>query len=284
METVYGDIYFAVNFSMDFLALLICCKLLRLEQRTLRMCLSAATGALYAVVTLAFHGRSSLISVICSVLLPFLMIYIAFGYGRMGQFIKVSALFWNVSFVMGGAMTAIYYLAGRLGAGKLISVGGVTHVLYNDMPLWVFFLIVPLCALGASLWNRIAGRRSTVKSARLEIYDKGVSICVDALCDSGNLLTEPLGGRSVIFLAKPLMKKLLPSVEHWGKDEFWQGADAKRIRIVPYSTVDSTGILCAYLPDAIKVNGILVSACVCAAPALDKSKAPYEAIVPACLI
>ena len=72
METVYADVYFIVNFSMDVLALFITGKILHLPQRILRICFAGAIGSAYAVLTLAFRGQSSPISLLLSALLPLL--------------------------------------------------------------------------------------------------------------------------------------------------------------------------------------------------------------------
>ena len=132
--------------------------------------------------------------------------------------------FWVISFLLGGAATAVSYFVGRW-ADREALIGGQVEALPGELPYWGILLLALL--VGAMVSLLLRGRKKIPDTASLSIgEDAAHPISLTGLIDSGNLLTEPLGGRSVIFLAKPLMKKLLPSVEHWGKDEFWQGADA----------------------------------------------------------
>lgn len=284
METVYADVYFIVNFSMDVLALFITGKILHLPQRILRICFAGAIGSAYAVLTLAFRGQSSPISLLLSALLPLLMTYVAFGYGRLKGFLKSTAVFWLVSFGMGGIMTALYYFAGSIAKSKGIYINGTTYTIYSDIPLWLFLLVACLCAIFTSVWNRLASRTARLEWVELEIKEGQRQIKTRAMCDSGNLVIEPLGAREVIFIAPRVTKSLFPHLREWGRGDFFQKTEPSRIRIVPYATVGGEGLMYAYLPDAIIINGEEKRACICQAREGMKDFNGYDAIVPISLV
>ena len=51
-QTVYIDLFFLINFSMDFLGLFLAAKLLERSKRLLRLALAAIFGGIYACVAL----------------------------------------------------------------------------------------------------------------------------------------------------------------------------------------------------------------------------------------
>ena len=55
-QIIYADILFAVNFSMDFLALYIMSFILKLSFSIKRGIIAAGIGAVYGVVTVAFDS------------------------------------------------------------------------------------------------------------------------------------------------------------------------------------------------------------------------------------
>ena len=73
---VNGEVYFLLNAGLDFCALLIACRLVRLRGRVPRLLASALSGGLYSLLAAAWPPLSSPILLLPSVLLFSL---IAFG-------------------------------------------------------------------------------------------------------------------------------------------------------------------------------------------------------------
>lgn len=264
MEVIYGDSYFLVNFSMDFLALFICCRLRRLPFRLWRTVASSGIGALYALICLMFGGEHSPIGIALSLLLPCLMVYVAFGWGRPGSYLANLLTFWVTSLLMGGAMTSIYFLAGEILAKKQIYINGTVHTLYSGIPAWAFLL----CALGAALltalWNRFCDRRARTRSVRVSVSVGPRSAECEGLVDSGNLLTEPLSSLPVVILERELADSLVPGLSGFERSVGGFSADIAKVRIIPYRSVSGGGIMYGYLPDSITVNGVQKRAVICA--------------------
>lgn len=279
LQVIYADVYFIVNFSMDFLALFITCKLRKIPLRLFRTVFGAAVGSLYAVVSLSFNGKGNILTFLLSVAVPFLMCYIAFGGGRPLYYLINVASFWIVSFVMGGMMTAIYYFAGKLLSSKEIYINGTTYTLYSDIPLWIFIAAAFACALITVVWNRFAAKKAECREVTFFVEDGAVSISERALCDSGNLLVEPISGLPVIILSGELMEKIAPGLE-----KLSDGLSYRKIRIIPYNTLTGSGILYGYIPDCVKIDGNIKKACLCSGRELSKPFDGYNVIVPASLL
>lgn len=287
-QTIYGDIYFLVNFSMDFLSLWLTAKILHLPLHAGRAAVSAAIGGLYAVLAL-IPGRYAAVNWIIGLLLPALLCYICFGSCKIGRFLCRYAAFWGISLLTGGGMTALYYAVNRAAGNRKISVNGTVKEVYNEIPLWVFALLALACALISLIWGRIAGRMRGRRSAALTVQfcRGGQEVVLSALVDSGNLLTEPFGGLPVILVGRERMKEILPApllpvLMGSGDLSGLDGDAASRIRLIPYRGVGGGGLLFGYLPAKVAVDGREVSACIAAEPGV-RDFSGYEAIVPSCL-
>ena len=103
----------------------------------------------------------------------------------------------------------------------------------------------------------------------ITIKDK--KFILKGLCDSGNLLTEPLTGKCVILVSE---KTLIGSLIN-------NESDLKK-RYIPYHGVEKEGILKGIIPQKILVNECEKSAII--APIENKSFEGYDALVPSSLI
>ena len=280
MNVIYADIYFLINFSMDALALFVCAGIRKLPLRILRLIFAASVGSAYAVARLFMNGR--IFPTVLSLIIPFLICYISFDYGGLSTFIINVVSFWLISWLLGGALTAVYYLTDKILASKKIYINGRAETLYSDIPFYVILICALSCAFLTLIWNRIAEKKLRKTNATVQIDDGDISIIESALCDSGDLLTEPLSGTPVIILSPALMEKLIPG----GMDSLIHGstAYAKRLRVIPYSTVSESGILYGYIPDRVLINGAEKRACLCSAAELYEKFGEHRIIIPTSLL
>ena len=81
MQTVYIDIFFLINFSMDFLSLFIASRLLSRKVRLWRLALSALLGGAYACASLVFSFSAHLgvfslaVDALACLLMAFIVIF-----------------------------------------------------------------------------------------------------------------------------------------------------------------------------------------------------------------
>ncbi len=105
--TVYGDLLFIINFSMDFLCFYLSCLLLHRKMKVGRACLAAALGGVYSVASL-FISASGVIAFAIDMVMLVLMCFIAYGIRKMGMkaLVKAIFLYFFVSALLGGLMEA----------------------------------------------------------------------------------------------------------------------------------------------------------------------------------
>ena len=113
MPVVYADVLFLVNFSADYLVLLTVGKLRRIRLRRWRLILGALLGALYAVPALILIPTYPLL--LLSVLLSGVALtLVGLGFPGWRRFLSCLVLLWIVSFLYGGAVTALFAFSTRV--------------------------------------------------------------------------------------------------------------------------------------------------------------------------
>ena len=284
-QTVYGDLLFFVNFCMDFQCLFLTAKLLHRPFRIWRGLIAAALGALYACAALFIVTTASL-----SLLIDFavgalmcLLVFFARGTSLL-QCALPFALYFGVSFAVGGVMSGMASLVSRLDLSAVQSGTNVSST--------AFFLLALLGGGVTFLFARLCQRKARDTRATLVLTLLGKRTEVRALVDTGNLLTDPTSGRPVVILRRDVARAWLPTAfPARGEDSVHMAtlppALARRARLIPTATVTGGGLMLAFLPDEALLDagrGVhAVELLVCAAP-LEGVSAEYAALIPAALI
>lgn len=253
METVYGDVLFVINFSMDFLALYIAGRLVHLKMGTVRMLTAATVGGIYGVGALAL-GLSGVPEILATVFSGAVICFIAHYHGNTKRFIAVFALFFGVSIFMGGAMTLLYSKLGRY--RSYIQMGGDVYTVFDDIPILVFILIAAVSFLLSWILGKLFASKKTGKVCDLSVTVKGREYSLTCLVDSGNLLTEPISGTPIIFLSDGMTSSLPEEIVSAlrGETENLDYDVLKSIRFVPASSVTGTRMMTALVPERLYVK------------------------------
>lgn len=251
-QVVYIDIYFLINFSMDFLCLFLCAKLLSVPFFFGRALISAALGGLYAILAL-FLELTPLPSLLVDLSVCALLCAVAFfrrGQAR-GTLIS-TPVFLAVSMLLGGVMTSLFYLLNRLELP-------LSDVEPDGLSAWGFAILAAISGLITYLSERFFRRRTAARRATITVSLLGRTVTLVGLCDSGNLLRDPLSGKSCIVVDADACRVLLPPLlceaAKRGKTpppELSRDLLA-RIRLIPTHTATGEALLIALRADEIQV-------------------------------
>ena len=137
--------------------------------------------------------------------------------------------------------------------------------------LTAIFIISSLSLLIALLVNLIFTNKQEVKEIDVKIEYRDKTYEVKGICDSGNLLKEPISGKSVILVS--IYSSLGIMIEN---------AQDIRKKYIPYNVVNGKGILKGIVPSKILINNDEVTAII--APIENKISDGYEAIIPSSLL
>lgn len=280
---VYADLYFLINTSMNLLSLMLAASLLHRRVRRVRALMGAAFGGLYAVLALLF-GAGGLLGFLADCALAFVMCAITFAtpQGKFSTLLKYTGVQFLTSMLLGGVMTALYSLLNRLEL-PLESLEG------DGISVWLFAALSIAAGIATARGGRLLRLSNATKSVTLRAELFGNALTLTALVDSGNLLRDPISGKSVIVVDR---QKLLPALPvplraalekdtpaAWLSD----GRYAKHIRLIPTKTATGERLLPALKPHALRLHDGRQEypADYLIAPAdLGESAAGFDAIVP----
>lgn len=230
MRVVYLDSLAALNFCMDYCILRASAQFSGRPSTGTRLAAGAGLGAAYAVLCVAVPMCGEL---------PFRLIGVggmsamAFGIRQRAGWIRSTLTVLLISFVFGGGVSALSALCGANFYRSGVLVAPISRT-----------VLVVSAALSYGI-SAVVFRRQTAADApqteRVTIRAGGRTECVQLLCDSGNLLMDPLTGRPALILTKQSAQRLFP--------EAVQSAESDRI---PFDSLGGSGWMEAFLPEEIR--------------------------------
>lgn len=260
--TVYADILFLVNFSMDFLTLYLTGRLMHRPMRRVRLIaaavLGSAGGTMYSLVSEQSGTVGTLISISAGLLLSAVMVLIGFGKpSSCVSLIRDSISVWGAGTLLGGIMTLV------------LSLGEPVYMSTNNsfLPAFAacFFVSIGLTRFFSSVGAK--------KSVTVEIEAAGKTCIFEALCDSGSFATEPISGLPVIIVSSTAARE-------WSEMLKREQCPLK-LRMIPIHGIGGESLLRGFIPDSTLIDGRKVEAVI----ALQDSQgfAGCDAIAPSVL-
>ncbi len=246
LKTLYIDVYFLINFTVDILAAFFAFKLLHISIKVKYLFLIGVFGAIMAVFDL-FCSSNYILR-----LFPFitftLLLYITVPRNiSTVRKIKYMLLFYFSSFLIGGAVDYFYSLLDRYFPDYLASISGV-----ENRKILIFSLIILLTiGLFRGVIMIFAGSMEE-KTLRMYIKINGKEISLDALVDSGNLVKDPMNMNPVVFIKKHRALSILPeNVTEISELSSIDNNMKKRIRLIPVTRCGVTHMMSGVLVDEI---------------------------------
>lgn len=251
-QVVYADIYFLINFSMDFLCLFLCARLLSIPFPFGRTLLGAAVGGVYAVLSL-FLVLPALPALLLDMAVCALLCLLVFHRRRAWRQTAICIpVFLATSMLLGGIMTALFHLLNRLPLPPEMSEA--------DAPsTWGFALLAGVSAAIAYISEKFFRRRTATARATLHVVLFGRRLTLTALCDSGNLLHDPISGKPCIVVDAEAVSALLPptlrkAVLSGTLPKEIPDALCGKLRFVPTQTATGGALLATLRPDALRLQ------------------------------
>lgn len=247
---VYADLLFLINFSMDYLCLYICARILHRKMSLLKMVIAAAVGGVYSIISLVLDLRGA-ISLAIDIVVCILMCAIVFAEKnrRVASTLLCSFLFLGISMMTGGAMTAIFNLLNRLEL-PIDSIGE------DGISPYLFAILAIISAIITLRGSDILSKKSTVTTCTLKVKIKQKEATFKALSDSGNLARDPLGGKPIIIVDRNLFSEIadLSFFDDLSSGKTPQNLPYRNTRIIPIKTAVASSLLVAISPDKLTVE------------------------------
>lgn len=239
---VYLDVFFLINFIMDYIIISITSVMRRKRGNYIRKIMAAAFGALYSIVIIKplFYHLSN--TMFLNVMVAAVMVLIAFGFIDITAYLKNVLLLFGVSFALSGAVNYIYYST-ILGKYMRSVLCGTSNKVVNARR----FMIASFLAY--ILLNMLVRIISVIKSDNRLYYDvkityRGKSVIARALFDTGNGLVEPITGKIVHLAEERLLRPLVEGDE----------TAKENLCVIPFHSVgEENGILYGIKADEMVV-------------------------------
>ncbi|MBQ8303012.1 MAG: sigma-E processing peptidase SpoIIGA [Clostridia bacterium] len=249
MRTLYMDVYFLINFTVDILSLYFASLFAKIPTSSKRIIVSGIIGALCAVIAI-FLPELPIVKLIASVLGLFIMVLIVAKSVSYKRKIKFSFALVIFEALIGGVVTFVWnifdtYLAELFKGAE----GGAVN---RKM---LFLSLIVLLSIG--VFKMLVSFFSNIESegcVDLEISFLGNSAVVSAFVDSGNLAIDPMDMSPVVLIKKEVAKSILPeNIIDLCEIDNLDRRTKKRIRLIPISRGGATHVLVGIKMDAVKL-------------------------------
>ena len=246
MRYIYVDVLLILNLYVNYFLLRATGRLMHLPCRRKR-CIAAAVAGSLCSLTIFLPPMHWALCTVLRFAMAVPVVWICFG-RRMR--LRDVACFFVVSMGFGGVMLAVSLW--RRPAGMA----------FNNASLYLDFspaclLICTVAAYALTCGIRFLVDRSTVTAGhyRIVIRQGERVIGMDALADSGNLLTDRFSGKSVILCGGAELEQLVQL-----KGELTDPAayaamtmHCRGMRLIPCATVTGSGVVPVFTPDEVLI-------------------------------
>lgn len=241
---IYLDVFFALNFLMDFFLLSAVRKISVSGKPLYRTFAAAAIGAVYACIVVITQIKYSIPEMIFTyVIIAALMSVTAFGYGSASELVRHTVLLYMVTFLACGVINVVYY---RSSYGAAIDYAAQYEIVPGiSLIIFIAGLIIAGSAMEA-VYQVVSGSIMRCKTYYIvTMYNNDSTATVKALLDTGNSLTEPISGSPVSVVNDEKILQMMKGDERT-KEKF---------RAVPFHSVGKkAGILEAYRIDCMEIK------------------------------
>lgn len=251
MKTLYIDVYFLINFTVDLLALYFASCFSKVPTSTKRLIISSVVGALIAV-GVVFLPEYAILKFIIATVGLITMGFIAPKRVSARRKLKFVFAFLIFEALLGGAVSFLWGILDKYISKFFVGVeGGAVN---RKM---LFLSLIVLLSIG--VFKMLVSFFSNVESegsVDVEISFLDNTAIVSAFIDSGNLAVDPMDLSPVLLLKKEVAKTILPEniIELSNIDSLERNVK-KRIRLVPLSRGGETHVMVGVKADAVRLVG-----------------------------
>lgn len=269
---VYIDLIFLTNLLIDGALLLTTAWMRKQQAKLWRISLSAVVGALYCLM-MFLPALSFMYTFLTKFLFSLVMLWIAFGFGSLQNYLRNLGAFYVVNFVAAGGILGIHYLlmsSSDIWNGILFTQSGGFSF---ELKVGSFFSFAAFFAV--LFWfrnvqkNKQRQERLTSFTGEVTVTIGDFSVTCTGLVDTGNQLTDPLSRLPVMVMEASLLEQKLP--KGW-KEQLAEGrADnllltldeddsfpwRDRLRLVPFRGINKGNgaqFMLALKPDEVCVQ------------------------------
>ena len=243
MRTLYIDIYFLINFTVDFLALYFAALFSKTWYSAKRLIFAATIGGLSACM-IVLISENAIFRLIISFLTLGIMALISAKKATLTRRIKFTAALLLFMVIIGGLVYCMFLVFERYLPTQETQAPRSRNLLLLSI---LILLSIGIIKLFMSLFNNGA----IEKNVKIRVDFMGASLECEALVDTGNLLRDPIDQTPVMLLKKSSAEALFP----FGIPKSFDGElplkYKKHLRLIPYEKGGVCGVYIGIRPDSV---------------------------------
>ena len=245
MKTLYIDVYFMINFTVDILAIFVALKMVHLGIRMRRIILCGILGGAFAILELFLPIKA--LEVLLAAIFLLLITQISCIGASWSRRIKFLFSFYISTFLISGIVNFMYQLMDRYVKNTAIESGQST----NKKAL-VFSLIILLMIGALRLFIMMFSGAANETNVDLVINIGSKRLEIEALIDTGNLVKDPMNMNPVIFIKKAYAERIFAKevLELSHLDDL-PLEYRKRIRLIPVTRGGQTHVMTGVKVDSV---------------------------------
>lgn len=238
---IYLDVFFLINFIMDYIVLDVTAVILKLHCRVWRKLFAAMFGGIWAVISVYFIIKNESLKIYLGIItyavVSVIMILILMGLENKKKVFVGTLVLYVVTFVLAGVCSVVWNYS-YLGYGI---VSGIIEK--EEMALGIIIFFVVKC-----LVEQVIETRQKYKSniCRVQLTINNRQIEFSGLIDTGNVLKDPFTGRIVHIVRAAVLKSILNGTNDYAGLHY---------RLVPYNSVgNESGLMPVIDAECMKVS------------------------------
>lgn len=244
-QVIYIDVLIFLNTIITFLLLLASSRLMKIYPSPGRFVIASVLGGISSLIILA-PDLGFLLSLMTKLLFSLIIVISAYNPKSVSAIAKETGYFFVVNFIFAGMMLFAS------------SLPGISIVNYNNGAAYInlsFFSLIAACVICYGV-TVILGKITKNKTAdtvffNIDITSDGKTINCSAILDTGNSLTDPFTGESVIIADKFTLSEILPENIKIYLDT---GNSENAIKLIPCKTVAGSALLPCFRAEKIRIN------------------------------
>lgn len=247
MKTViYIDVLIFLNTVVTFLLLAASSKLVKTAPSAGRIVVASLVGGVSSLIIFAPEMGFAL-SLLIKLLFSVIITAAAYNPKSVRALLKQTGYFFAVSFMFAGI---ILFVSSLPGINLLTYNNGVVYI---DLSLFSLIAASVICYSVTVILNKITRHKhenDILCSTKITV--NGITVSAPSILDTGNTLTDPFTGESVIISDRFTLNSILPDNVRLYLDG--KAESCSEIRLVPCSTVTSESLLPVFRVDSVEIS------------------------------
>lgn len=246
-QVIYIDVLIFLNTAITFLLLLATSKITKLTPSAGRYVTGALVGGVFSLIIFA-PDMGLILSLLTKLLFSLIIVSVVYNPKRIKAIAKQTSYFFAVSFGYAGIMLFISSLPG-------ISILSYNNgIVYIDLSMFSLIAAAVVCYVVTVALN--AFTRHSHDGAilyNIKIKCNGKSLSTASILDTGNSLTDPFSGESLIIASSKEVDALLSA----DIKNYISGNTNKceKLRLVPCTTIAGDTLLPVFRADEVQISG-----------------------------